>query len=353
MTWGWSARGELPIDANATGTTGGGSKGGVADAGQTKAWPRYEAEYLKRALASEHNKYDTSGLDETQRKVYLDHVVTKYKEEADEILKHEFDQWLEGRHAANVADEEYVNAEGKPVRRWMMRSKEAEDLDGGSKVGQARAGWKHTPWGRSSLTGLPGVREYLRGQKEHAVDQDLRLQMLGEFGPQNIDEAWMYFKHWVKGRPLSDAVNIVSPDLQQSFGTRSDFGHMLPQRMYEYKPDPRDRQPEVQADDPNAYNAARALPAEGRVRTTTDVEDKQVLEWRQFRETLEGLVGRAPTKFDEHEAEVAEDARDSAARRDDAIIEHELDREEMHLERQQEDTRAVLTGPATKLLPAF
>ena len=50
MTWGWTARGELPLDASATGTTGGGTRGGVADAGKTEAWPRYEAEYLKRQL---------------------------------------------------------------------------------------------------------------------------------------------------------------------------------------------------------------------------------------------------------------------------------------------------------------
>ena len=29
------------------------------------------------------------------------------------------------------------------------------------------------------------------------------MNLLAEHGPQNIEEAWMYFKHWVKGRPVS------------------------------------------------------------------------------------------------------------------------------------------------------
>ena len=195
MTWGWTAR----LDGSATGTTGGGTRGGVADAGKTEAWPRYEAEYLKRALQSEAYKYDASGLDPQQRSIYLDRVTARYKEEADEALKAEFDQWLLGKHAANNAENEtvYENADGKPVRRWVYRSKEAEDLEGGSKVGQARAGWKHTPWGRASLGHLPGVREYFQKQ-EDAWREDLKLQLLAEHGPQNIDDAWKYFKHWAE-----------------------------------------------------------------------------------------------------------------------------------------------------------
>ena len=31
---------------------------------------------------------------------------------------------------------------------------------------------------------------------------------MAEFGPQNLEDSWAYFKHWVKGRPLSDAVPL-------------------------------------------------------------------------------------------------------------------------------------------------
>ena len=60
-------------------------------------------------------------------------------------------------------------------------------------------------WLSGSLTHLPGVRDYLRSDAIPANDSELTLNMLAEFGPQNIDQAWMYFKHWVKGRPVSEA----------------------------------------------------------------------------------------------------------------------------------------------------
>ena len=82
--WGWNGRGALPLSAAGTGTTGGGTIGTSAEASTTKAWPRYEAEYLKRALTSERYKYDTEGLDDAQKAVYLDKVVANYKREADE-----------------------------------------------------------------------------------------------------------------------------------------------------------------------------------------------------------------------------------------------------------------------------
>ena len=150
MTWGWTARGPLPVDSTAVGTTGGGNVGSATEAGKTQAWPRYEAEYLKRALTSERYKYDTEGLDPEQKAIYLDKVTAGYKDEADECLKAEFDQWLQGLHSANDPQQTqcYENAEGKPVRRWTERTPESTDENGNSKVGLPRAGWKHTPWGR-------------------------------------------------------------------------------------------------------------------------------------------------------------------------------------------------------------
>ena len=332
------------MDANPTGTTGGGTRGTASEAGETKAWPRYEAEYLKRALKSERNKYDTEDLDEQQKAVYLDKVTALYKEEADEVLKFEFEQWLEGRHEANdpEKDQVYVNAEGKPIRRWLLRSKEAEDQNGHSKVGQARAGWKHTPWGRATLTGLPGVREYLRAQKERANEADLKMQMLAEFGPQNIDEAFKYFKHWVKGRPLSDAVALPAHFEHIAPAARSDLGRQQPERMQYYDPDPSDRQPQVYADDRNAYNAAVAQPGERPPTTTTEWEDTNVRNARQFREMLESWGPNAG------ENEIAE--REQAAEDRDVANEAIEDAKDAKEVREQGKRLQDLTAPGLDVL---
>lgn len=301
------------MDSNATGTTGGGSRGGVSDAGQTQAWPRYEAEYLKRALQSSSLKYDASGLDSQQRQTYLDKVTSSYKEEADECLKAEFEQWLQGKHEVNDPSKEHIyeNADGKPVRRWVLRTDEAEDAAGQTKVGQARAGWKHTPWGRSSLTNLPGVREYLRGQTERANAEDIKMQLLAEYGPQNVGEAWKYFKHWVKGRPMSDAVALPPQFTDPVPGTRSDYGTSMPVRMYEYDAGGSDRQPQVYASDKNAYNAARALPYEENVPLTTEWEDDQVRKAKHLREEMQDVLEKA--KSDAHNGDNEMEAREEAA----------------------------------------
>ena len=353
MTWGWSARGALPIDSAATGTTGGGSRGGVADARTTEAWPRYEAEYLKRALQSERAKYDASGLDPEQRQIYLERVTARYKEEADEALKAEFDQWLQGMHEANDPSNDdaqvYQNADGKPVRKWVYRSKEAEDADGGSKVGQARAGWKHTPWARASLTGLPGVREYLGGDARHGMNQDLKLQLLAEHGPQNVEDAWMYFKHWVKGRPLSDTVALPAHFAHPGQNTRSDFGHQAPPRMYEYDATQPDEQPGVLARDSNARNAAVTLPGETPLRTTTATEDYNLLDLRQLRESLQSAVNLDQAHAGENEAVAREDAAEMKDVVDDANAVAAAEAERID----QSNRAADAKGPHRTLLPSM
>lgn len=339
------------MDANASGTTGGGTRGGIAEGRQTKAWPRYEAEYLKRALQSERYKYDTEGLDDQQKGIYLDKVTELYKEEADESLKAEFDQWLQGLHECNdpLKEQTYDNADGKPVRRWVTRNKESEDAQGQSKVGQARAGWKHTPWGRASLTNLPGVREYLRSQKEEANEQDLRLQLLAEYGPQNIQDAWLYFKHWVKGRPVSDAVAIPARFEHPGYGTRSDFGHQMPTRMEAYDATENDRQPQVFASDQNAYNAAVALPGEAPKRITTEAEDDSVRNARQFRERLESFVDYSDAHEGENDAELREEraeAKDLANEFKEVTID-DAERRAQNWRKQE------LTAPLNNVIPSL
>ena len=353
MTWGWDARGPLPVDSSGTGTTAGGGIGSRTEAAKTQAWPRYEAEYLKRALTSDQYKYDTEGLDDTQRGIYLDHIVANYKNEADECLKAEFEQWLQGQHECNDTSKEqiYENKDGKPVRRWVMRTPEAEDENGGYKVAQARAGWKHTPWGRAPLTHLPGVREYLQKQKRESVDKDLQMQLLAEFGPQTLEQSWMYFKHWVKGRPLSDAV-ALEPHFAEPSSARTIFD-VVPDRMYAYDSVPSDRQPGVRASDENAYNAAVALPGKRPVQTTTVSEDKNVQEARELRERMEEVVrtGGLTTPPDQTSTEVARrQERAEAQEQEMSAAEAKADvREAAKQEMRQEEASA----PTLQLAPAL
>ena len=352
MTWGWDSRGALPADGTASGTTGGGTIGTLSEASKTAAWPRYEAEYLKRAITSEQYKYDTVGLSDAEKAVYLDKIVANYKAEADECLKAEFEHWLQGQHEANDTSKEqcYENADGKPVRRWVFRSPESQDDTGGYKVGQARAGWKHTPWGRASLVHLPGVREYLREQKQSSHDKDTQMQLLAEFGPQNIEQAFQYFKHWVKGRPMSDAVAIPAAFPTDEVVSRSEFGMQAPNRMYAYDSEPNDRQPGVRAQDHNAHNAAVTKPGEAPVRETTEREDRNVTETRELSKRMEALLDlkEAPDQpsgeFRAREARA--EAKEQATT--ERIAGHARDEK-----RTQELRQAELAAPKTLLLPAL
>jgi hypothetical protein len=287
--WGWSGRGPESVET-------GGTVGTKEESSTAHAWPRYEADYLKRALLSKQHKYDTRGLDSEQRAVYLDKVVRNYKAEADECLRGEFDQWLAGSHPMNApeADTTYHNASDKPVRRWVFQEKDAQDGDGGSKVGQARAGWSHTPWGRGSLVHLDGVREYLRGRDENANEKDKEMQILAELGPQSIEQAWLYFKHWVKGRQLTDAVTLPER-FAEPIGreARSDFGNSMPARFYDYESGRPDAQSEVYATDINARTAARDYAPEHAL--------DELFEYRQSMEAERGLKA----------TEGAEDAMDN------------------------------------------
>ena len=350
MTWGWNARGALPVDGTGLNTTGGGSVGGVSEAAKTAAWPRYEADYLKRALTSDRYKYDTEGMDSEQKAVYLDRIVANYQAEADECLKAEFEQWLEGRHECNDPSQEhlYENADGKPVRRWVFRNPEAMDDQGGWKVSQPRVGWKHTPWGRTPLTYLPGVRDYLRAQKEKAHEEDTKMQLLAEFGPQDIDQAWKYFKHWVKGRPLSDAV-AIQPYYDEMPEERTIFNR-IPNSLYAYDSEPSDRQPGVRASDSNAFDAAISKPGEAKVRVTTPGEDKNVQDVRALTDRAQHLLATLSLGPDNPTAEMKQ--REDAQKASDLM---DID-EQVDAKRTEKGAQIVrqreLSGPTT-LVPAL
>jgi len=277
MPWDWNS---LPSDGTVS-NTGGGRVGSADEAREKSTWPRYEAEYLKKALAREDKKYDPSGLPgAAQKQVYLEQVSQNYKQEAEEALKGEFELWLQGMHECNDSkNNEYVNGEGRPIRRWVFKDEESKDANGNSKVGLARAGWRHTPWGRQPLTHLTGVRDYLRSQRESAAKKDLDMQLLAEYGPQDLDQAWMYFKHWVKGRPVTEAV-VDPPDNADPAKGRT-IGEAVPTQlmMQKYRPTP-DRQSDVLATDYGADLAAAPKPYEA----------PPVMDPKTLRERLEDLV---------------------------------------------------------------
>ena len=194
MPWSWNINNE-PLQT-------GGAVGTASEAAQTGSWQDYNAEYLASRLEDKTGRFkDTRNLTQEERLIYLDKVSGNWEQEAEACLKEEFNQWLQGTHKLNDANAVYQNGPTVPRRLHTY----------GHAVTTPRDNWNHTPWGKAQLTHLPGVREYLRNQLEHSSKAELQMNLLAEHGPQDLQEAWMYFKHWVKQRPVGeDCVNAES-----------------------------------------------------------------------------------------------------------------------------------------------
>lgn len=226
MPWGWDARGPVSVEL-------GGSKGTPKEAKVAHAWPKYEAEYLRSRLEGASGKYGTGALNPDKAAVYLDKVADDYKQEADECLRAEFNDWLQGKHEDNSERTPYPNGPGMPVRRAVYRE------DGRLAPGEQMDGWRPTWWGKTQLTHLPGVRDYLRNNEEKGDKAAMQMNLLAEHGPQDLESAWMYFKHWVKGRPIGPEACIR--DGEKALGNFSAFGPQQPKydRTLRYKLRPR------------------------------------------------------------------------------------------------------------------
>lgn len=199
----------------------GGSRGSVKESKVAAAWPEYEADYLKTRLRVGQGKWDASNLNDAQQAVYLQEVAKNHQDEADECLKRDFKLWLEGRHPTYNDASRVFNNEGRdglPERRHVYRTS-----DDANAVTTPMDNWRSTPWGTDQLTHLPGVRDFLRDEFEHGEEQTLYMNLLAEHGPQTLEEAWMYFKHWVAERPLSEAQCLKSND---ELGNKALFGSM-------------------------------------------------------------------------------------------------------------------------------
>ena len=203
----------------------GGPIGSLREAKKVESYPNYDAAYLARRLGAanpqilERNRYNTPGAGFgriTDELVYLQNATKGYEAEAEECLKKEFKDWLTGVHPDNINPQNYDNDRGGAVRRDMH----------GVRVD----GWKPTWWGPNQLTYLPGVREYLREQAIRADKNSLDLNTLAHLGPQNVEEAWAYFKHWVKARPVGPEVCLnpspIDPDTEIELPLRAGPIHM-------------------------------------------------------------------------------------------------------------------------------
>ena len=275
MPWNWDGRGRKSIEA-------GGTVGSVAEAQQSKTWPTYEAAYLASRLgghrakeAAQMDKYAAASTfaNEAAQQVYLSKISANYKQEADECLKQEFSQWLQGKHDLNDASIAYANDPNSAQRRFVFRDQHPRNAQGGGvgplghDPGDKMDDWRPTWWGRGTLTHLPGVRDYLRSQAEPSNDEELALNVLAEFGPQNIDQAWMYFKHWVKGRPLSEATCLTKT--AHAHDDQQDVSRTNAPSDSFYKAIPPTSKDNYKFDDP-AIQKLDGVPADGRPPTVIE-----------------------------------------------------------------------------------
>ena len=215
MPWNWNVYGE--------------KVGRPAETATKATWQDYDAEYLKGMLLDRTRQHrfraeDLNGPNLTaEKQVYLQEVAKNYEQEAEACLKQEFKAWLQGTHEENVKardnreDSYYQNKmsekDGGPKRR-SVEGDPFDLLDNQGDVAYRHTGWQATRWGTKPLTHLEGVRDFLRQDAVEDDNTDRDMNLLAHYGPQNLDEAWMYFKHWVKRRPVT-TVCLKKPGLTE------------------------------------------------------------------------------------------------------------------------------------------
>ena len=190
MTWGWAVKGE--------------NLGTPAESAIKATWPDYNAEYLKKKLKGQQRRFNPGDLDTIEKHVYLQQSIKGYEGDAEACLLEEFKEWLQGTHQANIEAEEgkgyYINDEDGPKRRHVYDGVVSTQM---ADNGAQGTGWRATRWGTKQLTHLDGVRDFLRAGRIQQDNAERDMNLLAERGPQDLNEAWMYFKHWVKKRPVT------------------------------------------------------------------------------------------------------------------------------------------------------
>ena len=258
MTWGWAVKGD--------------NLGTPSESAIKATWPDYNAEYLKGKLQQNERRFNSdsltseeNGLTDVMKHVYLQEAVKGYEGDAEACLKHEFDQWLQGTHSENYDAENglpesyYNNTYGDPgpKRRHVFEGEVSAQMADDT-------GWQATRWGTKPLTHLAGVREYLREGKIKQDNAERDMNLLAEYGPQDLNEAWMYFKHWVKKRPVVvcddkavhnkafDVDNALVSDRMNGIGPSNWMSSDDRNRNYQAPPPPAQAPPPpAQAPDPD------------------------------------------------------------------------------------------------------
>ena len=272
---------------------------------------------LHHALNKKGDHYNPEGLglDAPKELAYLNQVTQDYKDRAAEVLQSEFKLWLQGRHPDNDEQEEYNNdaGDGRPKRRYFAVT--TDEVREGHYAGQDKNDWISSPWGRTQLTHLHGVRDYLRADAIKADEESFKLNMLAEYGPQTLQDAWIYFKHWVKKRPIDDPLTLTNLDdgytehLKPALN-KSKGGNIQPDyRAYmrdDGVPEPQDYWPENSADytydeDQNEYwgdsppfsmkTPVQPRTARMRPKTGERVRFQQMPTADELTKTPEGYVG--------------------------------------------------------------
>jgi hypothetical protein len=196
MPWNWGSHGTANV-------------GTMQEARTPGAWAQYEDDTLKHFMLHPEIDAELNALDgrggAAKRQVFLSEKVRGYKEHADNCIKSEFSQWLAGTHPEYNRDTGvvYQNSRKGDLYKKPRRIQTMRDPEGRLTAGvDTMTDWRHTAWGNRSLAHLEGVGPWLRGEMEATRKKEMEMNILAEFGPHNLAQAWAYFKHWVKGRPV-------------------------------------------------------------------------------------------------------------------------------------------------------
>lgn len=174
--WGWQGKNKIDTYAKA-------SQSGFSD------------KYLQRyALQQEGLFADTQNpVLRAQQSELGKKMADSLQGELDAQLELEFKQWLNGVHPINCADATERRATVMDVIR-----DESNNFQPAMDPHKNPRTFVHTWWRTNDLKHLPGVRDYLTTDEQKIREQKLKMAKLAHFGPQNVEEAWKYFKTFVK-----------------------------------------------------------------------------------------------------------------------------------------------------------
>lgn len=167
FSWGWSSRSEPDVP-----------------------------EVQKQKLALDNME---PGPEKEELKKRMEKVTDFLPELEDQALKADFTDWLKGTSKWNTLPKNERACEVMDI--WFQKD--------GHPLGEPdpermfdmnkKVRVEHTPWEKNTLVHLPGVHDFLRGEYNNRVDYEKRKSQLWYHGPQNIDDAWLYYKWFVRG----------------------------------------------------------------------------------------------------------------------------------------------------------